>query len=198
MAHLVVTAVAPDIQMSKCLCVPLLLHRRQLEQNLAAEQTVTQQQEGPDYLSEDSRLLQRLSRLKLVVLDAAADGNCQFRAVSQQLYGTQEHHAFVRRQAVEHIKSSSEDYSALLGEDFDAYVDGMGQDGCWGDELTLRAVCDSFGVVLHIVTSEQYNWYLKYTPLQLKTTQEVFLTYISPIHYNSLRRQLVWTSTHNA
>lgn len=28
-----------------------------------------------------------------------------------------------------------------------------------GDELTLRAICDSFGVVVHIVTSEQHNWW---------------------------------------
>jgi hypothetical protein len=55
--------------------------RRQLEQNLAAEQTVTQQQDGPDYLSEHSRLLQRLARLKLVSVEALGDGNCQVHRV---------------------------------------------------------------------------------------------------------------------
>lgn len=54
-------------------------------------------------------------------------------------------------------------------------------------QLTLRAICDSFGVVVHVVTSEQHNWYLRYNPLKLRSPAEVFLTYVAPIHYNSLR-----------
>lgn len=54
-------------------------------------------------------------------------------------------------------------------------------------QLTLRAICDSFGVAVHVVTSEQRNWYLRYEPLSYKSRLEVFLTYIAPMHYNSLR-----------
>jgi hypothetical protein len=54
-------------------------------------------------------------------------------------------------------------------------------------QLTLRAICDSFGVAVHVVTSEQHNWYLRYEPLSLKSPLEVFLTYVAPMHYNSLR-----------
>jgi hypothetical protein len=54
-------------------------------------------------------------------------------------------------------------------------------------QLTLRAICDSFGVAVHVVTSEQHNWYLRYEPLCLKSPLEVFLTYVAPMHYNSLR-----------
>eukprot|EP00878_Enallax_costatus_P007209 GHUV01007553.1.p1 GENE.GHUV01007553.1~~GHUV01007553.1.p1 ORF type:complete len:338 (+),score=81.02 GHUV01007553.1:294-1307(+) len=163
--------------------------RRMLETNLVLEQAVTKLQQGPDYLSEQQRLDQRLMRLNLVVQFSYGDGNCQFRSVSEQLYGTQEHHAFVRQIAVDHIRHHPEEYQAFLGEDFHYYCAGMAQLGTWGDELTLRAVCDSFGVVVHVVTSEQHNWYLRYNPLKLKSTVEVFLTYIAPIHYNSLRRQ---------
>ena len=32
-------------------------------------------------------------------------------------------------------------------------------EGTWGDELTLRAVCDAFGVVVHLITTETTNWF---------------------------------------
>ena len=66
----------------------------------------------------------------------------------------------------------------------------------WGDELTLRAACDCFGCVTHVVTTEHENWLLTYCPSSLEGTEvgsgavthdgvrELFLTYVSPIHYN--------------
>ena len=34
----------------------------------------------------------------------------------------------------------------------------------WGDELTLRAASDCFGCTIHVVTSHEANWYLRYAP----------------------------------
>ena len=34
----------------------------------------------------------------------------------------------------------------------------------WGNELTLRAVADALGCVVHVVTSNEANWYLQYVP----------------------------------
>ena len=67
---------------------------------------------------------------------------------------------------------------------------------CKRDELTLRAACDCFGCVAHVVTTEHENWLLNYCPSSLDETdvstggappegvRELFLTYVSPIHYN--------------
>ena len=41
---------------------------------------------------------------------------------------------------------------------FASLPQAMSQGGTWGDELTLRAACDSYGVVVHCVTSEAENW----------------------------------------
>ena len=77
----------------------------------------------------------------------------------------------------------------------------------WGDELTLRASVEAFGCVAHVVTSEEANWYLVYTPeapppadVEVLVTKlcktsklqppskkkEAFINYISPIHYNAV------------
>jgi hypothetical protein len=73
-----------------------------------------------------------------------------------------------------------------------------------------RAICDSFQVTVHVVTSEADNWYLKYEPCRPQGPgpspegegagppsaeaeqgseggPEIFLTYIAPIHYNAIR-----------
>lgn len=50
-----------------------------------------------------------------------------------------------------------------------------------------RAVSDSFGIVVRVVTSDLENWYLTYEPQCCKMDREIFLTYIAPIHYNSIR-----------
>lgn len=80
-------------------------------------------------------------------------------------------------------------YEAFLEEDFDAYVSAMSGPGTWGDELTLRAIADSYGVVLNLVTSSSSHWFQRYEPKKLKLKKELWATYISPVHYNVLRRQ---------
>jgi hypothetical protein len=47
-----------------------------------------------DYdLDARDRLLDRLARLKLRMVEVQGDGNCQFRAVSRQLFGHEGEHA---------------------------------------------------------------------------------------------------------
>ncbi|KAL6756630.1 hypothetical protein V8C86DRAFT_2644201 [Haematococcus lacustris] len=123
------------------------------------------------------------------MLTMAGDGNCQFRTISFELFATQDMHLHVRRVVMEHIKSHHAEYECFLGEDMDAYITCMSRGGTWGDELTLRAACDAFGVLTHVVTSDAQNWYLKYQPANLKSDKEMFLTYIAPIHYNAIRRK---------
>ncbi|GIL48474.1 hypothetical protein Vafri_4989 [Volvox africanus] len=157
--------------------------RKCLEVLLTAERSTR----SSGYLSHEQRLRDRLDRLNLEMVVVAGDGNCQFRSVSNELYGTQEHHAAIRHQAVSHILAQRDAFEAFLGEEFEQYIQQMERSGTWGDELTLRAVCDSFGLTVHVVTSEEDHWYLTYEPENRKLNREIFLTYIAPIHYNSIR-----------
>lgn len=135
------------------------------------------------------RLNERLTFMGLRAVDVANDGNCLFRAISQELYFTQEHHGEVRKAAVEYMTANSAEYSAFSGDKAEwlAYSTSMAKLRTWGDELGLRAVCDSFGVVVHLVTSDATNWHLIYQPkTPYAPYRHIFLAYISPIHYNSV------------
>jgi len=69
------------------------------------------------------------------------------------------------------------------------YLQRMSTTKTWGDELTLRAACDAYGVEIHLITTEQEHWHILYQPAgpQSPTPRHVFLAYISPIHYNTVQ-----------
>lgn len=89
-------------------------------------------------------LKQRLSYYGLHMLQVGGDGNCQFRSASQQLFGTEAHHGYVRQQAVEYMRSHKALFSGFCADavEFERYLARMERDRTWGDELTLRAISD--------------------------------------------------------
>ncbi|KAJ1444589.1 hypothetical protein M885DRAFT_552551 [Pelagophyceae sp. CCMP2097] len=143
------------------------------------------------------------------------DGNCQFRSLAFNFFGSQRHHLFVRQAAVEHMRLHADFFGMFFDgqPELDRYLEGMSRPRTWGDELTLRASVEAYGCVAHLVTSEPANWYLVYQadvdpvdasasnaaaasaavqptpPPGLRNpprSKDVFLSYVSPIHYNAV------------
>ena len=137
------------------------------------------------------RLKRRLKTLQLEMVIIAGDGNCQFRSVAQQLYGCESHHDFVRAATVQYMCEHATHFGVFFegggeGAEFRRYLQKMRRGRTWGDELTLRGICNSLGCHIHVVTSTEKNWYLKYDPDTEHTNKQVFLCYISPAHYNGI------------
>jgi hypothetical protein len=139
-------------------------------------------------------LRQRLENLHLAMRTIAGDGNCQFRAFSQNLFGTEEQHALVRARAVEYMKAHAADFRGFIDDgqsrrngNFSDYLSQMSKGRTWGDELTLRALCNAFGATVHVITSQEGSqFYLKYVPeVNQVVAKQVFLAYVSPSHYNA-------------
>ena len=73
--------------------------------------------------------------------------------------------------------------------EFERYLSTMALPSTWGDELCIRAFADAYQAVVHVVTSTEEHYYLKYDsppPPTAAVQKHVFLTYISPVHYDSL------------
>ena len=139
------------------------------------------------YGSEELRLVQRLKSLDLQMDVQLGDGNCQFRSVSKLLFGSPEYHLIVRLKAIEYMKQNKARFQNFLGEDFALYLNEMGKAGCWGDELTLRAIAESFHIMISVITSASTNWFIRYIP-GTRVRGEIFLAYVFPVHYNALQR----------
>ena len=74
------------------------IFRGQLVQQI--EEAAKQDSEGDDTTGTALGLIARLRSLGLASVEMEGDGNCQFRAIADQLFGSQSHHAFVRSLAV--------------------------------------------------------------------------------------------------
>lgn len=102
------------------------------------------------------RLRETLWDFGLQIRPIAADGNCQFRAVADQLWGSDHNHAAVRERAVSHLRSNPDRYAGFaVGEDFPEYLNRMATPAHWGDNLSLQAIADAFQIRIMLITSFQ-------------------------------------------
>eukprot|EP00434_Breviolum_minutum_P036592 symbB.v1.2.032425.t1/scaffold3892.1/size69949/4 len=59
-------------------------------------------------------LMERLVRRGVRERTVEGDGNCQFRALSDQLYGSQEHHDALRQQVIQHLQGNAARYRPFV------------------------------------------------------------------------------------
>eukprot|EP01088_Endostelium_zonatum_P015438 TRINITY_DN3780_c0_g1_i1.p1 TRINITY_DN3780_c0_g1~~TRINITY_DN3780_c0_g1_i1.p1 ORF type:complete len:962 (-),score=332.18 TRINITY_DN3780_c0_g1_i1:63-2948(-) len=115
-----------------------------------------------------ARMKHRILREGMKERQIGGDGNCQFRALSDQLFGEQSKHAVVRRSVVQWLKENENwgvreggKVIATLGEfrvegdggAWDGYCDDMSKSGKWGDHLTLVAAAHVYAVKIWILSS---------------------------------------------
>lgn len=119
-----------------------------------------------ELLHNTARLQARLRSIGLNRSPQVGDGNCQFRSLSSQLLGSPDYHMLVRHVAVQHMIENQADFVALFESSaaFERYIATMKNAGTWGDQITLRAVADAFGVHIHLITSDEKRWYYHFSP----------------------------------
>ena len=78
------------------------------------------------------------------------DGNCLFRSICHQVYGTEDYHHILRQKCVRYLQSEYEYFRSFVpgGNDraqFDRYCNRMAQNGVWGDNLEIQAFSELYG-----------------------------------------------------
>jgi OTU domain-containing protein 5 len=74
----------------------------------------------------------------LVIHSVDGDGNCLFRSVSHQVYGTDMHHDLVRSKCMDYMEVNAAFFSQFVvgGMDcFHLYLEAKRTPGCWGDGM---------------------------------------------------------------
>ncbi|KAG8343446.1 putative OTU like cysteine protease [Trypanosoma vivax] len=155
------------------------------------------------------RLERRLRELGVEdVSRQTSDGNCMFRALSNQLLGRPDFHLIVRRLVVEYMRDYSCNYKFLFDgeEEWNAYLNKMSQSGYWGDELCLNAAACCFHADIHVITSSATRWHLVFRYGTLRGDRRasqcgeaavkarkpesksicLFLVYLAPVHYDDI------------
>ncbi|WOG98364.1 hypothetical protein DCAR_0417705 [Daucus carota subsp. sativus] len=131
-------------------------------------------------------LSERLAAYDLAELQMEGDGNCQFRALADQLFHNPEYHKHVRKQVVKQLKHHRKLYEGYIPMKYRSYLKTMKRLGEWGDHVTLQAAADRFSAKICLVTSFRDSGYIEIVPKEKNPIRELWLSFWSEIHYNSL------------
>ncbi|GAA0138751.1 cysteine protease [Lithospermum erythrorhizon] len=131
-------------------------------------------------------LLQRLNIYGLYEVKVSGDGNCQFRALSDQIYRSAEYHKYVRKEIVRQLKDYRAQYEGYVPMKYKRYCKKMAKSGEWGDHVTLQAAADKFAAKICLLTSFRDTSFIVITPQSQAPQRELWLSFWSEVHYNSL------------
>ncbi|KAE8710079.1 Detected protein of confused Function [Hibiscus syriacus] len=132
------------------------------------------------------RLLQRLQVYGLCEVKVTGDGNCQFRALSDQMYRSPEYHKHIRKDIVKQLKENRNLYEGYVPMKYKKYCKKMAKSGEWGDHVTLQAAADKFAVKICLLTSFRDTCFIEIMPRGQAPKNGLWLSFWSEVHYNSL------------
>ncbi|KAJ1618308.1 hypothetical protein T492DRAFT_1151427 [Pavlovales sp. CCMP2436] len=124
----------------------------------------------------------------------------EFRAIADQLWGSQHQHALVRRLALAQLREYEESYrDFIVGSSYSDYLLRMETQGAWGDNVPLQALADRLGVEVALVTSfeecEDGGAVVLVSPRQMtdgaapvgeRGGRTLWLSFFAEIHYQSI------------
>ncbi|KDN37920.1 cysteine proteinase [Tilletiaria anomala UBC 951] len=81
----------------------------------------------------------QLKVMGLYAADTVGDGNCLFRALSDQMYGYPELHLEIRQQICDFLAARPDRFAGFVDGSFDQYIKNMRECGTYGGHLELSA-----------------------------------------------------------
>ena len=150
-----------------------------------------EQSNEPPHVSPEQPFRERLRECGMVETQIEADGNCQFRALADQLFdGDQERYAECRAAAISQLRSEPDRYREFITEDWETYVSRMENDREWGDNITLQAAADYYEVTAHVYSANpderDFPRVLASRGDHVNVYQIVRLSHHPEVHYNSV------------
>ncbi|XP_055353555.1 OTU domain-containing protein 3-like isoform X2 [Paramacrobiotus metropolitanus] len=128
---------------------------------------------------------EQLRYLGLKIRIIEGDGNCFFRAMSDQLTGNCDTHGVYRKDTAHYMLAHRELFKDfILHEDYEEYVHGLGQDAIYVDNDSVLAFARMMR--LNVIVHQLNQIPLLIAGTTAPDARECHITYI-PQHYNSVR-----------
>lgn len=109
--------------------------------NTSRPRTRGQRPKLHDPVANTAELTAQLRSLGLYAAPTLGDGNCLFRALSDQIYGTPNQHLSLRVEVCEFMASHKDRFEAFVDDDqgLDRHLSAMRSNGTYGGHLELTA-----------------------------------------------------------
>uniref|UniRef100_U5GMN8 OTU domain-containing protein n=1 Tax=Populus trichocarpa TaxID=3694 RepID=U5GMN8_POPTR len=111
------------------------------------------------------------------------DGNCLFRAVTDQVYGDSEMYDLARQMCVDYMERERDHFSQFITEGFTSYCKRKRRDKVYGNNVEIQALSEMYNRPIHI-----YSYSTE--PINIGSyntdTPPIQLSYHHGNHYNSL------------
>lgn len=135
--------------------------------------------------TEKFKLKQQISKFGLDIKEISGDGNCLFRAISDQITGNENLHGEYRVLAIDFMRSNSDDFSPFVEDDepFGDYLKRMSKLGVWGGNMELQALSLVLNVNIKIHRLGEPIWEIT----NFNRERSIHLSYHDGDHYNSVR-----------
>lgn len=146
-----------------------------------------------------SAFLAALQARGAVVEPMGGDGNCLFRAVADQTYGSQELHAVTRAAAADYMRLESAFFRGFVADDdggWESYLTAIRAPGTWGDDPEIQALCEIYGRPAEIWAYDSrqgaqqlrvFNGASQQAGAPADTRTPIRLSYYGGGHYDSVR-----------
>jgi len=155
--------------------------------------------------SPESRMQERFARFGLVEKLIQGDGNCQMRALADQIYGDERRHVEVRAKIANWLLTNErfavdKEGTTTIGDFLDrdlypnwrSYCNAMSKDSVWGDHLTLVAASEAYSVNIWVLssvdapTNDERQYVTLISPKKTDLNKTLRLAHYHELHYNSL------------
>ena len=150
---------------------------------------------------QEAKIKNNIEKLHFFIKKMKGDGNCMFRAVSDQIYGNEDYHDIIREKCMDYLLIEREFFSQFVeggNKEFDNYINMKRKSGVWGDDIELQAISEIYNRPIEIYSGSNKplkTFHENVKEFNLKDESDKNKKYfISPIrvsyhgkeHYNSV------------
>lgn len=133
-----------------------------------------------------------LDATNLAATSTKGDGNCLFRALSDQVYGDENSHSEIRSKVVDFLSQNADRFAVFVGEyeTFDQYTGRMAQDGVYGGNMEIVGFAEAYSKRVVIYQSDSL---FIVEPQDKKITDKentCHIAYHTWEHYSSVRPKI--------
>ena len=102
---------------------------------------------------QEEKIKKNIEKLHFFIKKMGRDGNCMFRAVSDQVYGNEDYHYIIREKCMDYLLIERDFFSQFIeggNKEFDNYINMKRKSGVWGDDVELQAISEIYNRPIEI------------------------------------------------